>query len=143
LLSGKPQVGDYSFKSNYSSTNLTTMDIKKKSLITGSMIAGALFATANLNANAADLFRFSNLGTGEEVRSQLLGSSSNALHLELKCGEKGKADSTAAKKGKDGKCGEGKCGEGKCGGAKKAGDKKDSAKKKGKDGKCGEGKCGN
>ena len=114
------------------------MDFKKKSLITGSMIAGALFATANLNANAADLFRFSNLGTGEEVRSQLLGGAANALHLELKCGEKGKADSTAAKKGKDGKCGEGKCGE-----AKKAGDKKDTSKKKGKDGKCGEGKCGN
>lgn len=117
------------------------MDFKKKSLITGSMIAGALFATANLNANAVDLFRFSNLGSGEEVRSQLLGGAAKAL--ELKCGEKGKADSTAAKKGKDGKCGEGKCGEGKCGGAKKAGDKKDTARKKGKDGKCGEGKCGN
>ncbi len=53
------------------------MDNKKKALLTGSLIAGALMATANLNANAADLFRFNNLGTGESVRARLMDASAD------------------------------------------------------------------
>jgi uncharacterized low-complexity protein len=105
------------------------MEIKKKSLLTGSLIAGALFATTSLTATASDLFRFENLGAADVVRANLLPSNANAFaNLELKCGEKGKSDSTMSKKGKDGKCGEGKCGEKKKD-MKKSGSKKDTSKK--------------
>jgi uncharacterized low-complexity protein len=103
------------------------MDNKKKVLLTGSLLAGALLATANLNANAADLFRFTDLGSGESVRARLMDGNSDARSLELNCGAK--KDSAGVKKGKDGKCGEGKCGEGKCGDKKKKA-KKDSTSAK-------------
>lgn len=105
------------------------MENKKKVLLTGSLLAGALLATANLNANATDLLRFKDLGTGESVRARLMDAGSAARSLELNCGAK--KDSAGVKKGKDGKCGEGKCGEGKCGDKKKAAKaKKDSTKAK-------------
>jgi len=114
----------------------------------------ALGAVSN-NANAADLFTVDHLGSGSEVRSNLIELNSDFiadnkmvsnLNVELKCGE--------------GKCGEGKCGEGKSGEKKdddKKADAKEGAKKgakegekegekkddKSKEGKCGEGKCGN
>lgn len=116
------------------------MENKKKSLLTGSLIASAMLGMSSLNVNANSLFNFNELGTGSEVRSTLLDratSDVNHLMLELKCG-----DST---KTKDGKCGEGKCGEKKTDGKAKDGkcgaDKK-KADGKAKDGKCGEGKCG-
>ncbi len=103
------------------------MENKKKSLLAGTLVAGALITAASFSANAASMFRFNELGSGASVRSNLLENNVSANRaLELKCG----ADSTktkdgkcGAKKGKDGKCGEGKCG------AKKKGtkttDKKD------------------
>ena len=109
---------------------------KKKSIIASSLIAGAFIAVSGFAANASSLFSHNSLGTAEELRTNLLTKGEAGLKsLDLKCGGKGKADSTA-KKGKEGKCGEGKCGEGKCG------NKKTKAIKKGKEGKCGEGKCG-
>lgn len=102
---------------------------KKKSILTSTIIAGAIIAVSGLNANANGLFRYNNLGSGEEVRTNLLKKVGGANSLELSCGAKSKTDTT--KKGKDGKCGEGKCGA-----------SKTKAKGKGKDGKCGEGKCG-
>ena len=105
------------------------MNNNKKVLLTGSLLAGALMATANLNSNAADLFRFNNLGTGEAVRSRLMDGGNPMATLELNCGAK--KDSASMKKGKDGKCGEGKCGEGKCGDKKKGSKmKKDTTKAK-------------
>ena len=93
---------------------------KNKTIVAGSMIAGALLSLS-LNANTSNLFNYNALGNGAEVRNA----------IELGCGEK-KADD---KKGKDAKCGE-----------KKGGDKKSKdgkcGEKKAKDGKCGEGKCG-
>jgi uncharacterized low-complexity protein len=103
------------------------MENKKKSLLTGSLLAGALLGMASLQADASPLFRFDELGSGATVRNQLMdGNNTAARALELKCGK----DSTGAKaKGKEGKCGaEGKCGEGKCGGKKGKG--KDSTKAK-------------
>jgi len=99
------------------------MENKTKKVLKGSLIAGAVLGISALSANASQLFSFSELGSGSEVRSTLLerSTSSTNLLLELKCG-----DST---KTKDGKCGEGKCG-----------DKKATGKSK--DHKCGEGKCG-
>lgn len=102
----------------------------KKSIIKGSLVASAMLAVSSFSANAS-IFRFNSLGSGEEVRTILSGSNHSAKNLDLKCGEKGKSDSTAMK-GKDGKCGEGKCGDKK--------DKKAKKMKKGKEGKCGEDK---
>ncbi len=103
---------------------------KKKSILAGSLVAGALMTVTGLTANAASMFSYNNLGTGDVVRANLLSREVAAKNFELKCGEKGKADSAMMKKGKDGKCGEGKCGD------SKKGDKKKDMKK-GKDGKCG------
>ncbi len=107
------------------------MEIKKKSLMAGSLIAGALFTATALNANAANPFHFNTLGSGETVRTRLMAGHTDARHIELKCGEKGKKmDSTMSKKGKEGKCGEGKCGE-------KKKDMKKQMKSKPKEGKSG------
>ena len=124
------------------------MKIRKiVAVATGTLALGAV----SNNANAADLFTVDHLGSGSELRSNLIELNSDFiadnkmvsnLNVEQKCGE--------------GKCGEGKCGEGKSG-DKKEGDKKVDAKKdvkegakegdkkddKSKEGKCGEGKCGN
>jgi uncharacterized low-complexity protein len=107
---------------------------KKSTLVTASMIAGALLSVSSVKASS--LLEYNALGTAGEVRSALVKT------IEGACGEK-KADAKAKdakcgeKKAKDAKCGEkkakdGKCGEGKCG----------EKKGKAKDGKCGEGKCG-
>lgn len=101
---------------------------KKKNILRSTIIASAIIAVSGLSANANTMFRYSNLGSGEVVRTNLSKQARGANSLELSCGAKSKTDST--KTGKDGKCGEGKCGASKT----KAG--------KGKDGKCGEGKCG-
>jgi len=122
-LSGPFHFSDYSFKVYYYlSQNLTTMQSKKKGLLSGSLIAGVLLASTSLNAEPARAFRFEELGSGDHVRTELLSRNAS---LELKCSK----DSTMAKKGKDGKCGEGKCS------GKKKGMMKDSTMK-GKDGHC-------
>lgn len=92
----------------------------KKTIVAGSMIAGALLSLS-LTANASNLFNYNALGNGSEVRNA----------IEATCGEK-KADDKKHedKKAKDAKCGEKKAKDAKCG------------EKKAKDGKCGEGKCG-
>lgn len=121
---------------------------KVAAIATGTLALGAV----STNANAADLFQVDYLGSGAELRSNLIDLNSDFpaenkmvsnLEMELKCGE--------------GKCGEGKCGEGKKGEesketkaeGKKEGDAKatkgDDKTKEHKcgEGKCGEGKCGN
>ncbi|RAJ07008.1 hypothetical protein LX64_02137 [Chitinophaga skermanii] len=91
-------------------------NISKKLMIPGSIVATAILGLAT--PSNANVTAYSNLGSGAEVRSDLLNHhAAYTGKLEAKCGA-GK-DSTAAKsKGKEGKCGEGKCGEGKCGGKK-------------------------
>ncbi len=94
----------------------------KKSIFGGSVIASAIIGLSSLTANASTMTNYSALGTGGEVRAELLSAPNSAFgSLELTCGAK-----TASKKEAKGK--EGKCGKGKKG--------------KGKEGKCGEGKCG-
>ena len=84
----------------------------KKSMLAGSLIASAILGLSNLS-NASTLTSYSALGSGAEVRSELLNiTASGANALELKCG----ADTTKGhghdhSKAKDGKCGEGKCGD--------------------------------
>ena len=103
----------------------------KKSIFNGSMIAGAIMSLTSISANAATLTNYSSLGTGGQVRSELLSSVSSFGNLELKCGEN---------KTKEAKCGEDKSKEAKCGEKTKKDDKKKEGK--GKEAKCGEGKCG-
>lgn len=139
----------------------------KNILLTGSIIAGSVFGLGALNANATETFKYHELGSGGELRSELLNNtSSDIIALELDCGEdtkkaadtKDKTDKNADTKSKDQKCGEGKCGEGKAAvktdkaaDPKAAGvatettkDTKDSktTETKSKEAKCGEGKCG-
>jgi uncharacterized low-complexity protein len=96
--------------------------MSNKNLLKSSIIASAIVAAAGFNANANSLFSYNNLGSGQAVRTSLLGVSADNKTIELTCA------SDSAKKANDGKCG--------------ASEKKVAPKKKGKDGKCGEGKCG-
>ena len=101
---------------------------KKSTLVTCSMIAGALLSVSAIKAN--NLLNYNALGTASEVRTALVKT------IELGCGEKktdAKTDKKADAKTKDAKCGEKKTKDAKCG------EKKDG---KTKDAKCGEGKCG-
>ncbi len=126
-----------------------------KTVVIGGMIAGA----TSISANANNLFAYGDLGTGAELRSNLLdqyGTPAETANLpsdyilgEAKCGEAkcgegkcGEAKSEKAKKAKksESKSAEAKCGEGKCGEGKKEAKKSES---KSTEAKCGEGKCGN
>ncbi len=137
----------------------------KNILLTGTIIAGSVFGLSTLNTNATETFKYHELGSGGELRSELLNNtSSDIIALELDCGDDTKkATDTKAKKAdaksQDHKCGEGKCGEekaamkkDKAADPKAAGvatdtgkDAKDSktTESKSKEAKCGEGKCGN
>jgi len=136
--------------------------IKISALAVGSILVGAV------GVNAAQNQPFEELGTGSELRSELL-SNLNPVQFfknteveltcgEGKCGEKSKdakkeGTEKAAEKveGKaEDKAGEHKCGEGKCG-EKSTEEKKENKEKKAEkagddkagEHKCGEGKCGN
>jgi uncharacterized low-complexity protein len=83
------------------------MKTDKKILKSASLIAGALLTTglAATPSFGADILAYNKLGSGAELRSQLLELNTHQSQeartvkfAELKCGE--------------GKCGEGKCGEG-------------------------------
>ena len=135
----------------------------KNILLTGTFIAGSVFGLSALNTNATETFKYHELGSGGELRSELLNTaSSDIIALELDCGEDTKKatdtkDKNADAKSKDQKCGEGKCGEGKSAvktdkaanpkatGVAADKDAKDSktTEAKSKEAKCGEGKCGN
>ena len=85
---------------------------KKSTLVTCSMIAGALLSVSAVKANTS-LLNYNALGTASEVRTAMVKT------IELNCGEKKtetkttetKTTKTTETKSKDGKCGEGKCGE--------------------------------
>lgn len=85
---------------------------KTAAIVTGTFVTGALASLSTQTADAAntDLFEFSSMGSGAEVRSQLLDVNIIPGNtFELKCGNK------ESKKEEKGKTSEGKCGEGKCG----------------------------
>lgn len=126
----------------------------KKTIISGTLIAGAVFGTFSINAAESNMFKYSELGSGSVIRANLLNQSETDLKaylLELNCGENVNKTTETKKsedKSKEAKCGEGKCGENKTTVSKdtktEATAKSDSASKenKSKEGKCGEGKCG-
>ncbi len=98
---------------------------KKKSILVGTILAGAVISVSGLTAGATGLFNYSNLGTADEIRSTITGSRIvGNKSIDLKCGNN-EADSASVKTDKECKCDKGKCSEDKCG-----------------EGKCGKGKCG-
>lgn len=130
---------------------------KKASILKGAILTGVIASLTPLSANSSALFSYDVLGSGAEVRTQILEEKSvSGTVYELKCGsekeeskkksETKKGEATKAKKGKstEAKCGEGKCGEGKCGSEKKEGksEEKKEGESKSTEAKCGEGKCG-
>lgn len=142
------------------------MENKKKVIFTSALLAGAAVSFSGTDLQASTSSNYSDLGTGAELRTNILYDSKADTPLnvfEMKCAAKEK-ESDKKKKEKNGKAveeskaKEGKCGDGKCGSksetdttkkgnlkAKKV-DSATKAKKvkegKTKEGKCGEGKCG-
>lgn len=131
-------------------------DKSKKNFIKGTLIAGALLSVSALSAtpDASRLFDYNVLGSGAEVRSEILNNEiSPNNNFEAKCGEK--SDNKTEGKKTEAKCGEASCGE-KKGEASKTEKKKSDSKNtttnttksttksesKSTDAKCGEGKCG-
>jgi len=116
----------------------------KRNFIKGTLVAGALLSITALSAtpNASSLFEYNALGSGAEVRTEILHSTASPFNnFEAKCGEKSAKKTEAETKSGEAKCGEGKCGEG----DKKAETAKTSKKvveAKAAEAKCGEGKCG-
>ncbi len=115
--------------------------IKKTGLV-AAVLLGAVAIPQTIEATSSD-FNFSDLGSGYELRANLMKKNvranvipffgqENIANLELTCGE--------------GKCGEGKCGTDTSKVKKQEPNKKvmKNDKKKGKvnENKCGEGKCG-
>jgi len=94
----------------------------KKSIFSGSIIASAFIGLASLSANASTLTNYATLGSGSEVRAELLEQTCGAKDAktkDAKCGEKDAKTKDAKCGKKEGKGKEGKCGEGKCGAGKK------------------------
>lgn len=82
-------------------------------LFTGAIVAGAIMS-ANAMENASN--GFEDLGTGAELRANLLSAPSSPFKsTEAKCGEGKCGEEKQESKAAEHKCGEGKCGEGKCG----------------------------
>lgn len=109
-----------------------------KSILKGTVIAGALFAGTTLSANAcSNLFNYDILGSGAEVRSELLAETTAPYFgLDANCGEKSAETKTDAKTTTEAKCGDGKCGD------KTTAKTDTTTESKTKDAKCGDGKCG-
>ena len=101
-----------------------------KNILKGSIIAGSVIGlTLYANARSSNIVNFEALGTGSELRANLLenNSISSGVKIEFTCG--------------DGTCGEASCGEKS---DKKLDNKADTETVEHKDGehKCGEGSCG-
>ena len=94
------------------------MKTDKKILKSASLVAGALLTTglAATPSFGADILAYSKLGSGAELRSQLI-----ELNTQ-------KSQEARTVKFAELKCGEGKCGEGKCGEGEKKADAKKSKK---------------
>ena len=126
----------------------TTSPLSITALVTGAMIS------AVGSANASDLFTVNDLGSGAELRSNLIAKNSaipthqflQNADLELKCGEgkcgEAKCGEKTEKEEKASKSSEQKCGEAKCGEKSKEKKVEKETETKASEAKCGEGKCG-
>jgi len=69
----------------------------KKTILTGTAIATAILGAASMQANT-NLFDYTSLGSGAEVRSVLLNNAPSAVKfMDLNCGEKKDAEKKDAK----------------------------------------------
>jgi len=132
------------------------MTKEKKILKSASIVAGALLTTALVASplSGMDILAYNDLGSGAEVRSQLIDMNSNQINSsdattykvgELKCGEDGKKETKSAKGEKANKADVKSADSKKAAAASttKADAKKaDVKEEKSKEAKCGEGKCG-
>lgn len=103
----------------------TNKSFKKTALVSGALLTGSLIGINPLNAASSDLYTYSDLGSGAELRSELLEQNQSPFDV-VKA-----AEGMTTVKFSELKCGEGKCGEGKCGeGDKEKGDKEKKEAKK-------------
>jgi uncharacterized low-complexity protein len=114
------------------------MSNKLKASAKLSLLAAGVLAAGSVSANAeVSIFDYEAMGSGNDVRSELLNQSTTDYI--------GTLSATEAKL-QEGKCGEGKCGEGKCGEGEEeeeeGGEEEEGEEGKEGEGKCGEGKCG-
>ncbi len=133
----------------------TKRNPKTTALISSALLTGAITGISAANLNETELFNYQALGSGAELRTELLGLNKSALNVtdavnssttikfaELKCGEgkcggeDKKSEKKEAKKDKT-KASDSKSAEATCGN-----DKKEAKKDKTSESKCGEGKCG-
>lgn len=71
----------------------------KNMILTGSVVTGTILGLSNLQANATETFRYSELGSGGELRSELLNSGSNDIRaIHMSCGEHSKTKDAKADK---------------------------------------------
>ena len=125
------------------------MENKNLKSLAASALALGLIANP---ASAENLFTSTDLGTGAELRSDVLGLNDaaprifNNTDIELKCGDgkcgeetKAEGEKTEGEQAEESKTGESKCGEEKK--AEKKAEKTEGESKSGEH-KCGEGKCG-
>ena len=77
--------------------------IKSLSIAVGAALLGTVAV-----ANAGDLFRVNDLGTGYQITGE---EAAEGKCGEGKCGESMKSTAASTDKAAEGKCGEGKCGE--------------------------------
>ncbi|MBA7537033.1 hypothetical protein ES705_29299 [subsurface metagenome] len=121
--------------------------VKSTALLAGILVGGTALNLSAANVNSSDLLDYTSLGSGAELRTELLDlnrislnaidriNSENTLKFsELKCGEgkcggdkenekEGKVEK--GEKAKESKTDESKCGEGKCGGEESESKKED------------------
>ena len=128
---------------------------RKAAVISGTLVTGLVAGLAANDVNANELFEYSDMGSGYELRNDL---------INLNMVEQALATNTVRAKVWEDKCGEGKCGEEKkkeekkevkkevkegtnenalkSETEKKAEEEKKAKEEKTKEAKCGEGKCG-
>jgi len=74
----------------------------KNIILSGSIIAGSVIGLSALEASATETFRYSELGSGGELRSELLKTvSSGIMTFDMKCGEGKCGEKKAKDKKKD------------------------------------------
>jgi len=79
---------------------------KQVAIVSGAIVTGIMGGASAHEANAGDLFNYTTLGTGSELRNEL---------IDMNMVDKAVGPETIRARVWEGSCGEGKCGEGKCG----------------------------
>jgi len=121
-------------------------NLKSAVLLTGAVVSGTALTFGAESINTNELLEYSSLGSGAELRTELLDInriSSKAIEKmnsettvkfselkcgEGKCGEDKKEETKEGEKTEDSKTGESKCGENTCGGSDESSESEDEKK---------------